>query len=48
MESGRYVNAGKLECLSSLKSLNQRKFAKILHLALDLVCRTRNDKLLET
>ncbi len=48
MESVRCVNAGKLKCLSSYKPLNQQEFAKILHCVPDLVCRTRNGKLLET
>jgi len=48
MDCGAYVNAGKLKCLSIHKPLNQQEFAKTLHREPDLVCRTRNGKLLET
>jgi len=48
MESGAYVNEGKLKYLSKCKSLNQQKFAKALDREPDLVCRSRNGKLLET
>jgi len=48
MDSGGYVYAGKLERLSTYKSLNQQEFAKILPHLPDLVCRTGNGKLLET
>jgi len=48
MDSGGYVNAEKLKRLSKYKSLNQQEFAKILHQVPDLVCRTRNGRLLET
>jgi len=48
MESVAFVNAGKLECLSMRKSLNQQELAKNLYREPGLVSRTRNGKLLES
>jgi len=48
MESVAFVNAGKLECLSMRKSVNQQELAKNVHREPGLVSRTRNGKLLET
>jgi hypothetical protein len=48
MDSGGYVYAGKLERLSTYKSLNQQEFAEILGHLPDLACRTSSGKLLET